>query len=568
VNYKQNRFWQYFKKDMNQKDWIFLFAIVIFANLFRLLFMVKSYAIGFDQVNYLKLAASGKLFGLNHVFHTYWSPFYPLAVTLFSYIVPNFETAGRMFSILCASLIIIPLFFFIKEHFNKHVAFGTSLLIAFYSFSAYFSAKAEAEFIYSFVAISGIILGWSVLKNEQILKSLFVGMLFGAAYLSRPEGVGFLIVFWAVVLIVLFSQIFTRKTYKNYVFILLLSGIGFGIISFPYLYFLHRETGKWTLSTKGTSNQQGEMYVKNADKFAANPFHVLSEDNKRLFQDEIYHLGTFIKTINNEGQPVVKVSIKALVTKIFENLYKLITESFTNVLPVPLIILFGLGLFVTPWVREQTLLNLYLLSFIAFFWFLIIPVFHITLRYFVPLLPLSFIWIANGADKFSDWFAATLKNSLTKIKSAKLIHSIGFVIVVFIVLASAILPEFGRRMKKNMFSADEWAPCIEQKKAGVWLKQNVEKSPVVMSYNHAVSFYAGNYNIKESVEIPVNTIDRVLEYAKYRGVNYLVLNDRYKHKNPLIDHLFDQKDVPPELELIYQDAEQNGFRTLIYKLNN
>ena len=92
--------------DMSTRDWIFLMLIFIGAILFRILLLGKAYSIGFDEVNYLKLAASGRMNGLSHVFHTYWSPFYPLTVALFSYLVPDFETAGRWLQILLASSII------------------------------------------------------------------------------------------------------------------------------------------------------------------------------------------------------------------------------------------------------------------------------------------------------------------------------------------------------------------------------------------------------------------------------------------------------------------------------
>ena len=121
-------------------------------------------------------------------------------------------------------------------------------------------------------------------------------------------------------------------------------------------------------------------------------------------------------------------------------------------------------------------------------------------------------------------------------------------------------------MSKSILSTEEWAPCIEQKKAGLWLKKNGVKSPIIMAYNHAVSFYAGNYNIKESVEIPENKIDRILEYAKFRNVKYLVLNDRYKHHHPLIEHLYEQRDIPQNLKLIYLDKEKNSLKTLIYEI--
>lgn len=551
---------------MTRKDWLYLVLIFAGAILFRVLLMTKAYTVGFDEVNYLKLAASGRINGLNHVLHTYWTPMYPLAVALFSYIVPDFEAAGRWLQILLATTIIFPLFFFVKKYYGKPVAFGTILLIAFFTFSARFSIKAETEFVYSFTAIVGILLGWHVLKTQSILKSAGVGLLFGAAYLARPEGIGFYLVFAGIILLVMLNQLFTRKNIVSSILILFVSGAACALVITPYIVFVHHETGQWTISTKGTVNQQGAMYVKNMAQYTENPFHVLNEDNTKLLQDEIYHTGTFVKTTHEQGAPVVKIEIKELAKKVFENLYSLITKELTGVLAVPILILLGLGLFFSPWTKESVWINLYLLSFIAFFWFGLIPVFHITLRYFVPLLPISFIWIASGAIHLIGWGEETLKNAFPKWPGWPSTRLVSLALVVVLILAGAVLPELGKRMSKNEFSVDEWAPAIEQKKAGLWLKEQGIHAPIIMAYNHAVSFYAGNYEIKESIEIPENKIDRVIAYAKHRGAKYLVLDDRYKNYHPLIADIYEQKNVPPQLKLIYFDKMKNGIKTLIYEI--
>ena len=552
--------------NMMKRDWIWLILIVAGAIIFRLILMTKAYAVGFDEVNYLKLAASGHINGLNHVLHTYWSPFYPLAVTLFSYIIPNYELAGKLMSILSASFIIVPLFFFVKEHFDKRTAFGASLLIAFFTYLAIFSIYAQTEFVYSFVAIAGIISGWYALQNKNIILSLITGIFFGLAYLTRPEGLGFELTFVGVTLVILLARLVQRSGIASYIIILVISSIGFMAVSLPYLIYLREETGQWTISTKGAANQQGEIYVQNMDQFDEDPHNCLSKDNKVLLQDDIYHLGTFLKSIKNDEKANIEISYSAFLEKVFENYYKILTEDLTKVLTIPLLLLLGIGLFVDPWTKKKSLINLYLLSYIVFFWFVLIPAFHITLRYFVPLIPISLIWAAAGANKVIDWLSGTLKIAMNGLKDNFSFRILSTVLIILFIFGGSILPEFGKHMRKSADSTDEWDPCIEQKKAGLWLKENGIKSPVIMAKNHAVSFYAGNYEIKESVTIPYNSIDRVLEYGRYRGVSYIVLNDRYRKNYPTLDYLLDQKNIPPQLKLIYFDKEKNGLRTLIYQI--
>ncbi|MBN1155407.1 glycosyltransferase family 39 protein [candidate division KSB1 bacterium] len=552
---------------MRKKDWLYLGLIIVGALLFRLIFLTRAYSIGFDEVNYLKLAASARLNGLNHAFHAYWSPLYPIAVALFSLIVSNFEMAGRFLAILCSVTLIVPLFFFVKTYYNKRIAYISSLLTAFYSFAVYFSVKAEAEFLYSLAALSGIFLGWITLDKRRVKYALWVGLLFGMCYLARPEGIGFLITFWGVLILILLVRLLNKRSIKSYVLVILLAGIGFGLISFPYLLYLRNTTGHWTISTKGTINQQGEYFVMTKSQHEINPFHSLTEDNKRLMEDEIYHLGNFVQ--NNDGQQVIKIRLSGVIKKIAENVYELFNDAFAKVFPLPVLIMFALGLFGASWKRKYAFLNLYLISYLIFFWLILIPAFHITLRYFVPLLPLGLIWVAKGSVKFEQWLELLLKELKELKLSRRMIRNISILVTIAVILIGAILPEFGKHMKGTIHSTEEWAPAIEQKRAGLWLKEHSDiESPIIMAYNHAVSFYAGNYEIKESVEIPYNKVDRLLEYARYRGVDYIVLDERYRHHHQLIDHLYEKIDVPDDLELVYEDRMKNGINTLIYKIKH
>ena len=101
------------------QDFLFLTVVILLAVGFRLFLMRYRFAVSFDEVNYLKLAASGAIKGFSNVLHPYWSPFFPFCVGCFSKIVHNFEFSGRLFSILCGVFVIIPIFFFLEDFLSK-----------------------------------------------------------------------------------------------------------------------------------------------------------------------------------------------------------------------------------------------------------------------------------------------------------------------------------------------------------------------------------------------------------------------------------------------------------------
>ena len=120
---------------------------------------------------------------------------------------------------------------------------------------------------------------------------------------------------------------------------------------------------------------------------------------------------------------------------------------------------------------------------------------------------------------------------------------------------------------RNPYSTEYVADPVEQKTAGLWLKEHEAGDKIIMSRNHAVDFYAGNYNIAESVTIPTNSLDRVLAYAKHRGVNYIVLNERYLQDYSDLGFLIKgTAEIPEGLKLLYKVKDASGLTTVIYKL--
>ena len=89
---------------------------------------------------------------------------------------------------------------------------------------------------------------------------------------------------------------------------------------------------------------------------------------------------------------------------------------------------------------------------------------------------------------------------------------------------------------------------------------------VIMSFYHSIDIYVNNFEIKESVTIPDHEIDRVVAYAKNRGVNYIVLNERYLYDMPRLESLFESTEQIPGLERIYNEVDATGYKTIIFKV--
>ncbi len=543
-------------------------SLILAALLFRIFLMKYRFAVLFDEVNYLKLAASGSLEGLKNVFHTYWSPFYPFVVAMFSKVVPDFELSGRLVSIFSGGLIVLPIYYFAKKYFSRRIAILTAVFIAFLPSYAFMATNAQTEALYTLIAISGVFLGWEILAKPSMLKSIALGVLFGCSYLIKPEGTGFLIVFLGIWIILIVYQVMKKVKPWNLIFSGSLVIMFFLLVALPYLVFLHEATGKWTISAKGKANQQFEAVATGLTGKSFSTFRSLSDDNKHVLIDQIYHIGTFLKEESKKSTSSVSVNPGILIRKYVENFYKVIAFGMNHAITSVILILMILGLFGKPWDKKRIYRDLYLLCYVFFFWFIVIPLFHINDRYFMSVFPIVLIWASEGFFYLISWFEKTLENIKFNSFARMTPRSMAIVFTTGVILIGVFLPQLGKVITRNPWKKDYFMDPIEQRIAGEWIKKQGKKNPIIMSRGHTVDFYAGNYHIQETVTIPKNELERILAYAKYRNVDYLVLNERYAKDFPQIAYLLDAKDVPASLKLVYSNEFKPGLKTVIYQLTN
>lgn len=532
-----------------------LIGIILLALGFRIFLFRYRYAVKFDEPHYLQLAASSVLYGFENILHPHWSPMYPFLIAIMSLLVRNFELAGRLVSAISGSLVILPVFFLTKNLFGKKTACLSAILIALYPVLAFSSTNVLTESTYMLLSISGIAVGWLALKKGSKILGLVTGLFFGMSYLTRPEGIGCLIVFlwWGITLALV--RLTKKKMAKEIIIVLLFSAISCLLISSPYLIYLRKEMGKWSLSQKWDTG-----------RYAIGSLRKLSEDNKMLPVDMGWHMGNFSK-LKLKGKVRDSFAGTYFLKRVAKNYYDLVKRAIPSILTGSLFILLILG-FLGEYLRKDKIkFNIYLLSHVLFFWFILIPFFISLDRYMIPILPICFVWIGNGLNVLYKWLILSFRSIATNSpKFLEKTKKISILVIVLFLLIFSYLPEFGKIIVRDKYSRDFWADPIELRKAGLWLKTRTNHPPVLMSYNKAIDFYAGQYDVKKGVSFADNTFDRILKYAYYRGVEYIVVDERYKEKFPQLNFLLEKEIIPPELELVYEDNEMAGLKTMVFKL--
>lgn len=532
-----------------------LIAILILAILFRLLLMRWRFAIGFDEPHYLQLGAAAALFGWENLLHPYWPPMYPALIGLMSVFSHNFELIGRMVNVISGSAVIIPLYFLTRELFGKTTGILAAFLLAFFPALAFSSTNALAESTYTFLSISGVTLGWFALKQRSVWKAAMAGAFFGMSYLTRPEGLGYLFVFLFIVCVWL-SYHWYQHRQLVLVKSLVVTSVVTVLFALPYILYLRHTTHEWTISGKYKVN-----------RFDVNAINRLSPDNRESPLDMAYHLGTFhkYKVDTYAGSDGRARDLISLAKRMAENVYKILRFSIAGVITGPMFFLLALGFVAAPWTWPQAKLNMYLLIYFVFFWLIVISFFHINERYFTPLLPICFVWIAQGTIIFSQRLSHFFHLIPVK-RIARHSAKCGKMVTIILLIVLSFLPEIGKVIGRDRLSREFWADAVELKEAGSWLKKNTAQTPLLMSYNKAVDFYAGQYDIRKTATFSFDSVDRILKYAAYSGVDYLVVDERYQEVFPNLAGLMDGRTVPEKLTSVYDNISDSGLRVVIYEL--
>ena len=546
------------------RPWIFYLILFGLAVVFRLvLVLLYQHAVSFDEAHYLRLAGSFLERGPAGLLHPYWPPLFPLLIAVSQTLFRNLEWAGRLLNMIAGSALVLMIPRFSRALFGDAAARITGLFIAFYPPLALSQTNVMPETLYSVAGIGGILLAWRAIERRRFGPALTAGLVWGMAYLLKPEGVGFLIVFSGVFLVI---QLFNHSRRRWMAALIVCTG--FAVVAGPYLGYLRHTMGKWTLSSKGDVDQQLSAAVMFDEGEIKDPFYHLTADNQSLPYDMAYHYGN-LQELKQHGEGesrVVRLSAGHYIRKYGINFYDLVKYAIPRVFTFSILILAALGFF-SAVNRQGRFIFFYLLCHFLFFWFLVVPLFHVNDRYLAPLFPLVFIWAGQGCRIMAIWIRERMAESgriMRRISGDRA----GLILVTAFVLVFSVIPESAKIMMTPRYDPGIWAQPVGLKKAGLWLRTQTEGPPVLMSLNKAVDFYAGQYDMKKGASFSYDSIRRNLAYARNRHVQYLVFSERYLEWFPNLRPLIDGSDLPDGIDLIYTDTDPAGIRTVIYKLKN
>jgi 4-amino-4-deoxy-L-arabinose transferase-like glycosyltransferase len=472
-----------FFESLNEKKLLLLLIGITFA--LRLYAVLMAQGIAFDSAAYGFMARyflkGDFIKGLSIPGH----PLYPLLMSLFSLDSTHVEMAGRLLSLFFGTLTIIPLFYLVKEAIGQKEAILSVLLYSFHPYLVTYSGMLLTEATYWGLLVLSVYFFWTGLKKGKLWRMTLSGSFLGLAYLTRPEGIGYILVYliWAVV-----EGGLEKKWFKRSIFIgaLILTVFIFVI---PYVIYIHQETGGWLISKKAVSVQSD----------------LLKESPEQVDPS----IGI------DQNKPVSGDSKILWITHNIIQFLPSVTYRYLRAYHFSLWLFLFFGLIRVR--RKGIDYELFIASLVLFHLLSLSTFLPSSIRFSIPVIPLSLFWAGTGILE--------IKRYLEKIKVSNPEK------VIFLLIILVILVQLPQNLKpERSFRA-------EQKKVGLWLKQNTPPDAIIMSNSPQETFYADRefMMIPSGISTPGNpgkSYHEIIDYVKTKGVRYILVNKNTHEMNP------------------------------------
>jgi len=507
-----------------------------------------------DGVYYATLGKHLVSGNLQEGLSTFWPPLYPLLVGLSSLVFRDIETGGKFVSVMAGSVLVIPVYSLIRVLYGKDAAFIGAFLVAIHPTLINHSTALLTESTYTTLFLTVLFAGLKAFSSGAYVAFFSVGVTLGACYLLKPEAIGYV---GLMAFLTMCTWLFSNHLPPSEVLFRVMALVaGASLLSLPYLLFLRRATGGWTISDKFRAHvHPSESWERR--------WLGLPEGQTTTLADRLYAgVSRQDDSLENRGLPAADVSsLRMMTARSIEALRSETRLLIYGMTPPQFMLLMGLGMFKTEWWKE-----LYLLSFFtcALIGYALCPD-EVNDRLLVPLLPVTICWVAGGFKAVEDWIVKFFKQ--TKIlRDVPFINPATLRLLMITALAFSMLP-----WVIYALMAIPAAAMIEYKEAGRWVKEHSQTPPLIMATAPFIAFYAGG----RPVYLPAEEYQTVVEHARHLNVDYVAIDEAHISNGIFgnseysdLRSLLDEESHHPGLRLVYKFDRMPRRKLLIYTLTS
>jgi len=443
------------------------------------------------------------------------TPAYPAFIAFIYLLVKNYELAGIWVSVIFGTLLVLPVFYLGKEILGEKVGMLSGLVTVVHPVLHMNSGSVLTESTYHFFLATTVLFGWHAFHQGKSYTILLFSFFVSLAYLTRPEGIGFLFVFFIWVLLINPPE--GKRVWKKRAGIVLLAVFCFLLFSSPYLIQLRKELGRWQISKKTT--------------FSIGSF---SDQEDTSFEAAVLREKINVSALLRD--PL------ALLGKIGGGLLKSFYGFFQRFNPI-LFLLAILG-----WIKIFKMkssytfkANFYILSHLIFFFAFVFPLFWVLRRYTSQMISISIPWAALGCLEIAGWLHRWVEKESLRRKVS--------LILLLLLLGGLFIQGRVAHPRESR---------IIRKETGLWMKTHLPRGAKMMSRLPQEAFYAD----LPWIGIPVKSYEEILSEARSKGVRYLIIDRSIEKDSPG----FSEKIKKEDLILLKEFQDNKDRRMVVFEI--
>lgn len=366
------------------------------------------------------------------------------------------------------------------------------------------------------------------------------GLLTGAAYLTRPEGILFSAVFLPIVVGAglggagaLRRRPDPPRRWGRAAALALAFVVGLGTLAGPYVDYLHTRTGSWQLTAKARdASLEAWRAVAEHDRRARDQIFYELDEDRETFVAGRYTLAELARDDPGGYAGIVGVNVSTA----WRELARPDFEPYPTwqLLPLPLLALAGWALWRHR--RRPAALAVAATGVVA----LAVPLgFFVQPRYLAPTVAVACVFVGLGLSELPvRWRAAAWA-------------------VTVALLASSLFADLGGH--RHWLNPREQ---VEHRTAGEWLNEHTPEGTRVMTRSLVLDYYAD----RVMVPMPYSSMSSLLHFARVHGVDYVVADEyQLRAQRPHFTRLWEPGPWPG-LRLVWTDT-QDGRLTRIFALD-
>lgn len=505
-----------------------------------------------DSVVLMKQALTYRSLDMNKISELDASktPFYPAFVALLTPSDESVEFGARVTTFLF-SLVLFFIFIILGEKYTSPIGVASGLLFLSASpelIRLSFSILTEPSYITT-VYLGLAIFLWHCHK-PSILKSILLGVVFGAAFLNRVEGILFLVFIPVAHLGHYFFNTENKYQFQACLKYCAIFIFTYSLVITPQIMSVSEKMNQFSLNGR-------QVWSK-----------LLSGDvSNRSYEEKLLGLDYSPKEVNiqyllknplevssgNNSFSLIKYAKTVL--KNFDELYRYRLGELLG----PFCIFFaGIGLYGLL-SRKMYFETLFFLGFIITG--LVAPLVHnVVIRHIAVIAPAAMLLAGVGIGQLSD----LLKSNIHQLNRVWLI-SIIILATVFITMFPQML-----KLKESILDEDtinhEYRPSDYDQVVRILkndvIRQGLKLSEAkISSRKHYVSFYSG----LERVRIPYAEYNELVNYLNLNSVDYLYLDYRKLKSYPFLDDF--SGDISSDFTLLFDGVNWKNDNIRLYRIN-